>query len=104
MWFHKKALLTEEWALPVFGQNIHCGQMFTGLTIDVALGKGAAIAAQVAHALPGQEGGAGKEGLQILGGDVELRPYLLPDVLLPCNGLPIRIPDPNSQITLCKVC
>ena len=58
----------------------------TCLVIDVALRQGPCVAAQVAHALPGQEGGPAEVLLQILSGDVKLPPHLLPDVLLPCSG------------------
>ena len=60
--------------------------MPTCLVIYVALRQGPRVAAEIAHALPGQEGGPAEMLLQILPGDVKLLPHLLPDVLLPCSG------------------
>ena len=60
--------------------------VFTCLVVDVALRQGPRVAAQVAHALPGQEGGPAEVLPQVLPGDVKLLPHLLPDVLLPCSG------------------
>lgn len=56
----------------------------TGLVVDVALWQGPRIAAQIAHAVPGQEGGPAEVLAQLFCSDPELCPHLLPYVLLPC--------------------
>ena len=56
----------------------------TCLPVNEALPQRPAPAAQVAHALPGQEGRPGEETLQVLVRQPELRPHALPHRLLAC--------------------
>lgn len=69
----------------------------TCLPVNEALPQRPAPAAQVAHALPGQEGRPGEEALQVPLRQPKLRPHALPHRLLACMpsaqpGAVLRLP------------
>ena len=65
-------------------RRMRLGHSSTCLPVNEALPQRPAPAAQVAHALPGQEGRPGEEALQVPVRQPELRPHTLPHSLLAC--------------------